>query len=358
MKTIIIFCLLIIGCNLYSEGMEINGNDKDYLNQTIVVPDNGDPNEYNIFNLFDNNQRTTLAINLKYKFDDEIKVPFFRVIFNDQYNIDQLVLYNGFQRSEDLYTQNCRVKEIQITFFTKSIINATNEIYNDIIIDKTGKEQKVIYVYTNMVTTNCILLDSKEKQIIYFPKSSKANNLVINVLSTYPGTKYDDICISKLEFWDQGQKYEVTNLEEAKKDFIGLYDNNAYLYLHSGNIIKGSYMSEERYKKIINLTGWKYDKPEARYITVVFLKNGRIRVGWYYKTETIIEDINVGRNYPSKEIGSWKFDNLGRLWIKLDNGDWKVSKSGATYENGVGYFLGTDLECTTMDAIGPGGENY
>ena len=349
-KLIIVIILFCINYKIYASLIYISGNYHDYFNQTITPIDNGDPNEYNIFNLFDNNLKTAVALNLKYRHKEEIEAPFFRVIFKNKYNIDRLVIYNGFQFNDELYKKNSRAREIKITFFNKNTIYVKEgEIYNDVIIDEKGKERKVKYENSDIFITNCVLLDTKEKQIVEFPEV-KENNLKVDVISVYPGAKYDDICLSKIEFWDKGEKYKVSNLEEAKKEYVKMYINDALGWFTNGfNIYK---LNNEGSRELMKITGWNIKVEEIHFFHATFGNNGSIIISAPYSEE--------GKTEWFKEInvGNWKFDGEGRLWIKLKNGQWKFSRNSATYvgrgmginTNEVGSFLGTDLECWSVES--------
>ncbi len=342
---VIIIIFTIISFKLYAASIEIAGDDifhHDIFTKTIIDPDNGDPIEYNIFNFFDNNQKTAVVINAKFRQNDDIfKYPFFRISLKKQYNIDKLVFYNGFQINDDLYNKNSRVKEIQITFFLENKIFVNEgEIYNDVIIDEKGRKQKIVIEWTNIITTNCILLDTKGKQIIEFPEVN-ANNLKIDVLTYYSGTQYDDICISKLEFWYRGEKYQVTNLKEAKKEYVKLYIAHVLNSLEPGVFLHD--MEENNYNRLIKIAGWKYEQSESRQVGIFFEKSGEIKIHRFLLSSVKDRDL-----FPTKIIGKWKFDNEGRLFIMIGNGQFKLSQGKSIFtssstEKGP-YFVGTDLE--------------
>lgn len=339
----LIACLYLLGQqSLNALDMALDGKNDDLFNQTIIQSEVGDPLEYINFNVLDSNLNTAVAININSRSDEETKNPFFRVILKENYLFDKVIFYNGLQKSDTLYNHNSRAKEIAIKLIDLSYEKAIGGTYNKVIYDEEGKEVRVNIVSTLIFETNLELSDTKEKQLFEFSEV-KGNYWIVEVLSTYPGSKYNDICISEIEFWDKGEKYNVTNLEEAKNEYYRMYVQRYFDSYAHGGMFKD--LNESGYRKILKITEWNYDKPEDRYIVVVLLKDGTILLKWGFKPGYEINGKLVYRNYPQKIIGNWKFEKDGSLWIKLQNDKWK--KIIFT----KGDYQGTDLACDLLEYV-------
>jgi hypothetical protein len=90
--------------------------------------------------------------------------------------INWLVIGNGFYHAEkpDLYGKNSRPKEIVIMYEGVSGINDMEERVHRVILDDTFELQFVPLLYTSMGT----------------------QTISIKILSVYPGTSYDDVCVN------------------------------------------------------------------------------------------------------------------------------------------------------------------
>ncbi len=309
-KIMIILSLLIIYSCINASKIELDGIERGKLGliYTIFGEDNS-PLKYNEFNLLDKNLKTASAIS-KSNCSPEDSIPWFNIFFKKEFPVDKIVIYNGFQLNMTVYQLNDRPNEVKI--------DSQNE-----------SDDSTNYSFV----TNIQLLDITNSQELLLNKEIRIKNFGIGVLSTYPGTKYDDICLSKLEFWYKGEKYNVANLEEAKKEYIKTYIQRCLHWILSYYYINS--INPEGMDKLDKLAGIK-KTVELGYDTCInFEKSGDIKV------IPALED-----NKVRVHVGSWKFDDEGRLWIKLDNGDWKVSKSSESNVNfGKRHFIGTDLDC-------------
>lgn len=320
---IILSFLLIIYTGLFAQ-IEIDGGTNENLWNCDVIGEDGSILKYSEINLLDGNLKTATAINIKNGSSDK-KAPFYYLIFKNEFPVDKIVINNGFEFNTNIYYQNSRPKEVQIQ------IQNNDDQFNH---------------YT--FQSNIQLLDSQARQEINLGNEIKIRNICILVSDTYPGTKYDDICISEMEFWNKGEKYKVANLEEAKKEYVNLYKTKSFIGLNNGFVLLG--LNENGFNKIKQITGWDLNNSETNVCFAYFEKNGII-------------DFRVARDrngnsekLPHKgvitEIGNWKFDEEGRFFIKLKGGKWNVSKSGASGTS-AGGFLGTDLECKEFGYAGP-----
>ena len=90
--------------------------------------------------------------------------------FSSKQYITGIVIRNGFQKNNELYNKNGRVKKIKI-------------------IDGDGKEQKLR------------LADKKNQQIISLDKPVYSDQISIYIVSVYKGNAFDDTCISEVGFY-------------------------------------------------------------------------------------------------------------------------------------------------------------
>jgi hypothetical protein len=302
----------------------LDGGTNENLYNCDVFGEDGSITKYHEFNLLDGDLRTAVAINRKNGSTDKL-APYFYLIFKDEFPVDKIKIYNGFQINTNIYNQNERVKEIQL------------QIQN--VKDAFDK-----YSFQS----NIQISDSTNGQEIILGNEIEIKNIGIFVLSTDPGTKYDDICVSEMEFWYKGEKYEVSNLAEAKQEYVKLYTDSALEWMTNGIEVKG--LTDAGFKKLVKLTGWGITQAEKKTMFVYFEKDGIVHF-------RLVHTKNGKTEYlPMKEVGNWKFDSDGRFWIKLKGGEWKASKTSATVTE-KGGFLGTDLECRETGYAGPRGGN-
>ncbi len=90
--------------------------------------------------------------------------------FDNEYLISGMNINAGYQKSEDLYYKNSRPKEIRVTF--------TDESYEDFTLS-----------------------DVMGQQTVAFSHPVSTTNVVITILSVYPGSKYQDTLISEVSFY-------------------------------------------------------------------------------------------------------------------------------------------------------------
>ncbi|NPV39051.1 MAG: hypothetical protein HPY78_07215 [Brevinematales bacterium] len=199
-------------------------------------------------------------------------------------------------------------------------------------------------------------------------KLSNVINLRFTILSTYPGTTYDDTCISEIEFWYQGQKYEVANLEQAKREFVrkvrekarwGVgdpYDTETYIKESGPEVerrlagygitnvevldmtgkmdIVGKRASVIRVRKWVPAEGKGY-----RMVLYAQKKGSGLKKR---KVTTRDAEADVGEyEYELREvvkIGEAKVDENGTTWAKLGNSEWRA----VVITSGYGRMLMSD----------------
>jgi hypothetical protein len=253
--------------------------------------------------LIDNDLKT--AINFKIdREDEEGNFARFEIRFNfKDYLIDRIVIYNGYQKSDELFLKNARVKNLGLNF--------QKDKYDNMDFPE------------NTFYTNLILGDIKEGQIIDFKNAIRFNNVSFIIESTYPGTKYEDIAISEIEFWYQGKKYEVANLKkvmEKHKEISIKANKNCFPQIPIIAFFDEASPFSETLKKI----GIK-DLEEYCYIE--FRVSDKI-IYYYLKGKLFkdnkqfskIKNINYKNGIP---IGEWYFNEFGLPFFKLKGMEWQ-----------------------------------
>jgi len=358
--SIIVSLLLVFG-KFYCNEVLLDSSEEFLLDQPILSFVSEYPLKYAHFNLLDKDLSTSIVVNkslIKYK---ETKFPYFLLKFKSSFYVDEIVIFNGYQKDKELYTKNSRVKEIKIISATFKYEEISNGGYSKIIKDDKGVSHKVNAKTIINLETNIILSDTMERQILKFNETF-GNLWSFDILSTYPGTKYDDTCISEIEFWYKGEKYEIGNLEEAKKEFLQKVREKvrntitmyATPYEETGSIemeplIKVPFEGlKARWKSLgvevdkiemkSYVIGEKYGDEAGEYtmclVNFVGMDGVVDKTVKGFKGKIVAEAKNgygkrykFGRDYINViQIGEWKIDEYGNLWIKIGKGEWKKAK--------------------------------
>lgn len=136
--------------------------------------------KYSVENIFDGKNFTSCfamannGIGEKVVFDNTQKKQQDNSAFNTDTDFEMLILISGFVHpgKPQLYTENSRPKKIKFT------------IHNPVLKKNTIKIVEV--------------QDSPQPQIIEFDQLLLGKVITMEILEVYPGTKYSDVCISKL----------------------------------------------------------------------------------------------------------------------------------------------------------------
>lgn len=126
-----------------------------------------DTQKYPVENIFDNNPNSAWV---KGKPGDGIG-EWIEVGFEPEFTLSQIKIINGYAKSKEIYSANNRVKKVVVNF-------------------SNGKSQEFI------------LLDGTLGfQALKLPKPVKVDSLKITIKDIYQGTKYNDTCISEIQFF-------------------------------------------------------------------------------------------------------------------------------------------------------------
>lgn len=288
--------------------------------------------------------------------------------------------YKVFNQYQLLSVENNGVGEYLVVSFknykeiagidTIKLYNANSNNYNRI------KELGVLVTYkygTNFSNKYFVaeLKNTKVNQIKLSDYSFDKSNITgftFWIVSTYPGTDTNNhTAISEIEFWYKGKKYEIANLEEAKREFIEKRKLMWYSMLVSTGFdpvetAKVNKYVRERLKnwqgnefecdlttnsmKILKEMGFDVDKYLYQYGGdrknpilgwKIYLQFGLDKKIYFFKrvNERETEEAYLW-DYEKVKIGEWDVDEMGTLWIKLDGRE----KKAAIDER----LSGTDLE--------------
>lgn len=332
MFNVVFTILMLLISRTFPLEFELEVDNEWVFDNSIISGSDGNPLKYSFFNLFDNNTNTTLAINTNVR---EIKgYAYFDIILKKNYLVDKIVIYNGFQKSINSFYKNSRVKELEI-WVTK-------------VLNQEHKN------FTNLLKTNILLKDTSERQVVNLPYVLDGNEFGFYVQSTYPGTQYDDICISEIEFWYKGEKYKVKNLEEAKREYIKMrrkemiFETEYLKMAHEGVILEDIDTVKDRFKTLgidvnkIHLGRWTNTldggiKKEITTYYIQFSYSTETNGGIFFARRDLKKKIKDWREIINPvKVGEWKIDEYGNIWIKIGKGRWKMSKNGFKFD-------GTDL---------------
>lgn len=186
------------------------GNDTDYQIRIKKIQlstddaiESDDPKEtytydmitksYRFRNLFDGRQETAFVVKqrvyLSIDFMLEQPVP-----------VDMIRIFNGYGKSDDLYLKNLRFRTINIS--CANINEYGNETNLYVVTPNSSIHLADNFGYTNLSITN----DEPYKFFSFYFTDFYTN-----------GVKYKDMCISEIQLWYRGKRYEIVNLDEVEK---------------------------------------------------------------------------------------------------------------------------------------------
>ncbi|URA11012.1 NADase-type glycan-binding domain-containing protein [Thermospira aquatica] len=247
------------------------------------------------------------------------------LVFSNLFSVNRLKIINGYTKSKETYFNNARPSKLEMIFW--------------------GAKEK------GVITVKIIELeDVMESQWIEVGYIEEIKAIAFTILSTYPGTRYDDTCISEIEFYYQGRKYEVVNLEEAKREFLRTWKNEVMNILSGGD------------------WGWGYSFcwwDNTSYIE--FDKTGEESGTFFIDAfldprGAIITNENQVKKGDKMGVtniyGEWRFDEEGVFWTRVRGRSWKRTgvapiAANALGKRGTKYFAGSDIETEYLDWKGP-----
>jgi len=215
--------LLVIGCT-FPVGA---ATAKNYIQETISVRDSGqsflatarhtfvdgsNSAKYSIRNLFDNSKNTVWVTKLDQS-DYGSSVGTFEIYFDRPVYVQSITFQNGYQKSQRLYSANQRVKDL-IVFKVLSKKSTPVEAY--LSLKDTMAPQRISTLQTWGQSINLF----------------KTRKLIFVFDSTFPGTRYTDLCLSGITIqYAKGIDYTPA---KSWKELKVLIEQNKSKTLHGG----------------------------------------------------------------------------------------------------------------------------
>ncbi len=280
--------------------------------------------------LFDGRKDTAVFVST-YKYPKS-----FWVVFGSPVEFSRIALYGGFQKSGTDFYYYARPKAVNIYSY-----------------DPKKKEKR------GALITNIVMEDTMGGQAVDFEGVLTEPGLVFEAASYYPSTNCS--CISRLAFSEVelyygDEKYRVLNFDAASKEYkrtcrndrlsemkgffsvlrkaefftnadavlslwgqLGVKKSDIYIYKQAGMnemaMLELTFNGEGGYsgKVLAGRNGGRF----------VEIKNNGRATGRFHLAESV-------------ELGSWKIDEDGAIWVQAGRGPWKAC-------TGTGYFEGTDI---------------
>lgn len=206
---------------------------------------------YGIMNLFDSRFEYGWASNGKNK---NVALDF---NFQKKQRVEQIRIWNGYQRSVKHCFENARAKTILVT--------------------GDGGYKATIKVK-----------DQLGAQLITLPKPFKGKNLKMKVIDSYPGKTYKDLVISELRFYDGKEWFLMDPLPKMKKDIAQ----------------NRSQFKKTRLDQLLNDGFAAYDEMGEPVMSLRLRADGSFYLSGYYadeKRESMISYFTLG-NYQVKKV--------------------------------------------------------
>lgn len=170
----------------------------------FVVDEWKNPGLYSPVNIFDGDVTTSYAATTCDTFFETSHGIDLTILFKKNILIDEIRIMNGLGRNDDLFKKNNRIKNIKIALYTESALRGEA----DPQVEEKG------------------LADVKEFQIIKFTHEYNIRQIRLDSLDVYNGSKYNDTCITELEFYYKGQKIYINDVGKLKKTYIADLNKN------------------------------------------------------------------------------------------------------------------------------------
>jgi len=153
------------------------------------------PGLYSPVNMFDNDLSTCFA--------EGRNNDFFTIFLSLKNEIlcDEIRILGGVAKSNELYEQNNRPKEIIVYLYSGGSEYAFN--------DNSKKYEKEF-----------LLEDRMEYQSLSLNGVQEIKNIVFQCISSYRGTKYNDTCVTELKFYYKGEEIPVENVSGLKRKYV------------------------------------------------------------------------------------------------------------------------------------------
>ncbi|KPK82801.1 MAG: hypothetical protein AMS27_13955 [Bacteroides sp. SM23_62_1] len=270
---------------------------------------------YGGFNLFDRNPATAWVEGVE---GDGIGETFTISIGNELK--DNIFILNGYQKSNDLFLQNNRIKTLRLTLYVGFMIPGdVTEIYASVYAIPFGKPAEITLGDKVGIQSIAFPFDKKgaealkdnlaplflkdfQQRIEEIREVSGAAELIpevhyllkCEIMDIYKGTKYDDTCISDIWLSSEGEE-KLTGIEEGEI-ITDIYkdDNDGMVYVNTSKREKIVLADEKALEKAEDL-------PEGQhlYLEIMDVSPDKewIQIDFMYRSEEEDRIEEIGQLY-------------------------------------------------------------
>jgi len=279
-------------------------------------------------------------------------------MWSSPHSVDKIIIYNGDQKDKGMFFARHRVKEMGIfvqemlRFFPSNYVELPREVQRRMWKERV--RERLIHVK---------LKDKMGAQAIPL-NASNVTYIRFTILSTYPGTNYDETAISEIEFWYRGQKDTIIQMEKSKETLLeewkeaqwermlgyvvdvhpgGVRDMSVYFGVGEIFEVEGAeYAIHDMVRRSMEAEGFQeisWTNAEAESVLCWKLDGGKLM---YQVTDMKGAAIkNWQEIRPIKKIGEWRMDENGVIFIREIGGEWErmsaeewLTKRYGDYEGG------------------------
>ncbi len=259
---------LILIFSVTIKAQKTNLNENILIEKINIMPNVLDewkyPGRYSPFMAFDGKKNTSFSEGG----EDSDYFDLF-ITLNNKISFDEIRIAHGLFYNKQYYLYNNRVKEIRIIFHELRKGNNPFLLKDNIIYsNKFRLQDKMVY------------------QNIKLGSMYTAKYISFSLLNSYKGTKYNDTCISDIQFYYNGKRINISGIEESKKEYVKNIEKN-----------------------LIDMLSGKVYKLSDKLGFVKFFKNGDVKY-----------NDDIPNNYDKSFLGvtKWKVEK-SKLYFKYKN---------------------------------------
>jgi len=237
---ILVFLIVIVFSKNLAAQEETNWVEiflTDTIDYTSFAVSNIFNDKYPPANLFDTKLNTCWVCSSK-------KSPNISSLFLKLPELNNIVIniFPGYGKNKELYFQNARPKKIRLNVF--AAVNPDGYVSEHGMLYKSVKfpEEQTVHLADSFIVRS-VSLDFYQKDLADFkkrvylsydstykmPKAETCLILKIEILETYPGSKYDDVCISEIFFNDCFISSHPQTANPIKKVYLNDDENTLLL---------------------------------------------------------------------------------------------------------------------------------
>lgn len=324
----LVYILFFIINQLSAKGLEVSEELADYKNSDIFRLETDNVLKYSLLNALDNNKET--AVWCMSRNNGTAFTPL-EITLKTPVLVDSLRVQNGGGTNSGLYF----VKDLLVILTAKGYDGLIEIVSNNLVLERNAeiKEYK-LYGTTQAYKLELIPLTvykNEPDELLTFASAGLAS---VEVGSGASWHQFENI-----ETWKQNflKNYQGKRVEEVLTNFsmVRIFEfpepasDYAAMWANIGIMIKDIWVKSE--------------KPFQLYISFTQEDDSGGSILTRETGHPLVEDKLNGQKFSKAlEIGKWKVDLNGNLWIKLGNSDWKRQT------NKLFWFQGTYLGGVTV----------